>query len=365
VLILGAGPSGLALGRELRQRRIDFLILDKGTVGDSWQRMPTKLNLVSPWKWNRLTRDSRHRFAPNAQLTRAEFLDYLREFAAEFKLPVIPHSEVSLVERGHGRFRVHTSRGDFSADIVVNSTGYFSRPNVPRMDGDIETKIARLHYAQFSDAQQILSLAGRNGLVLIVGKRLSAGQTALELFDAGLHVALSHRTPIRFSVDDWLWPLVYRTFGYIETVRLKMQAASAGKLDVRMAGGRMPKLIRSGAIQTFPAIARYESEAVVFENGATLKPAVVIYATGFAANLGFLDSLGLEVHAETGVPLTRNMESVSVPNLFFLGFEMLRNFQSRFLRGIRNDAVVLAATIEQRVALLPRRNPEDLPPINC
>ena len=112
----------------------------------------------------------------------------------------------------------------------------------------------------------------------------------------------------------------------------------------------MRKLIRSGAVATFPAIARFEKDFVLFTNGERLAPGIVFYTTGFAPALRHLAELNLMLCSETGTPLTRQMESISVPNLFFLGFEMLRNFQSRFLRGIRNDAVLLAEVIEQRTA---------------
>jgi putative flavoprotein involved in K+ transport len=115
-----------------------------------------------------------------------------------------------------------------------------------------------------------------------------------------------------------------------------------------MPGGRVRKLIESGAIQCFPAIRRFEQRAVAFENGQTAAPDIVIFATGFAPALKHLATLHLQSCSETGVPLTRNMESVSEPGLFFLGFEMLRNFRSRFLRGIRKDAVVLAEIIAAR-----------------
>jgi hypothetical protein len=89
---------------------------------------------------------------------------------------------------------------------------------------------------------------------------------------------------------------------------------------------------------------------VIFEDGRELRPGLVFYATGFAPALRHLEALQLQVCRETGVPLCHDLESIDAPNLFFLGFDMLRNFQSRFLRGIRNDAVVLAQRLEARLA---------------
>jgi hypothetical protein len=349
VLIIGAGPSGLTLARELQQRGVEFVVLEKGEVGDSWQRMPKSLKLVSPWKCNWLSTSDRNRHGSNDQLTRAEFLDYLRGYATAHGIPVQTNCEVFSVRREADRFHISTSQGDFVSKMVVNATGYFSNPVRPQIEGAATTAIPQLHYGDYQSAEQLRAIAGPNALVLLVGKRLSAGQTMLELVDAGFRVALSHRTPIRFGVDEWLWPFIYRNFVHLEKLKLMLSAGRARALDVRMAGDRAKKLIQSGAVATFPAIACFEENSVVFANDERFAPGIVLYTTGFAPALRHLAGLNLMLCSETGTPLTHQMESTSVPDLFFLGFEMLRNFQSRFLRGIRNDAVELADLIEGRL----------------
>jgi putative flavoprotein involved in K+ transport len=352
VAIIGAGPAGLALGRHLRRCGIEFRIFEKQQVGASWKRMPNHLKLVSPWKWNWLDVNSRHRFAANAQLTRDEFGSYLAEFAREHELPISDNCDAQEIARAGTGFVVRTTCGDFEARIVVSATGYFSNPVVPGIIGADETHIRRIHYADYTDARAVAADIGNGGRVLLVGKRLSAGQIALELVDAGLDVAISHRTPIRFGVDDWLWPAVYRTFAYAERLRLCFGRGTS--LDVRMAGGRARTLIENNTIRCFPSIRRFERDAVVFENDAKEFFDLVIFATGFAPALRFLAVLEIDTCPRTGLPLARNMESTSTPNLFFLGLDMARNFQSRFLRGIRNDAAVLANVIAERIATAPK-----------
>jgi putative flavoprotein involved in K+ transport len=353
VAVIGAGPAGLALGWELQGRNVPFVILEKGEAGESWSRMPRALKLVSPWKWNWLTAELSEAFPANAQLTRAEFSDYLRHFAERHALPVRSGCAVTRIERQGEEFQLSTSHGEIRAALVVAASGYFSNPVQPRVPGDETTRIPRFHFANYGSAAELAHVTGANSSVLIVGKRLSAGQVALELSDAGFSVAISHRTPIRFGVDDWLWPLVYRNFAYAEAARL-MCGWRGGPIDVRMPGGRVRKLIEHGHIKTFPAIAKFTETSVVFEEGQSFSPGAVLYATGFAPALDYLGALPVTRCSATNVPLTRNMESVSVPNLFFLGFEMLRNFQSRFLRGIRKDAVVLGDMIAARAATLPQ-----------
>src|SRR4029077_12015566 len=79
------------------------------------------------------------------------------------------------------------------------------------------------------------------------------------------------------------------------------------------------------------------------------QPDAVIYATGFRPALHHLASLALALDAQSGRPQLDGLESVSAPDLFFIGLDHGRNFQSRFIRGIRNDAVVLAERLEQRL----------------
>ena len=120
--------------------------------------------------------------------------------------------------------------------------------------------------------------------------------------------------------------------------------------DVKMQGGRPRQLIESGRVKTFPAIQRFERDRVIFDDGASLQPDLVLYATGFRPALRHLAPLRIEYAGPTPLPVLRELESVSVPGLFFLGLDGARNFQSRFLRGIRRDAAFLAGKLEQRLS---------------
>jgi putative flavoprotein involved in K+ transport len=352
VLIVGAGPAGLALGFELKQRGVACLILERGAAaGESWRRMPMRLKLVSPWKANRLPGTPSGLFPRHHETTREEFLRYLKAYARDNQLPVHTGVEVRAVERDReSSFRVPSSGGEFTSRMVVNATGYFSHPFVPSIAGADSTHVPQVHVADFRDAECVRQRLGRpSGQVLVVGQRLSAGQTMVELVNAGFDVALSHRSPLAFGSGPLSWWFLFRIFPWLEAVKLKRQGERAPANDVKMQGGRARELIESGAVMTFPAISRFEHDAVHFANGATLTPDLVIYATGFRPALAHLSSLGLEWDTASGSPRLHDLESVSVPGLFFLGLDGARNFQSRFIRGIRNDARFLAERIEQRL----------------
>jgi putative flavoprotein involved in K+ transport len=353
VLVIGAGPAGLALGYELKRRGISFLILERGaTAGHCWQQMPTGLKLVSPWKANRLPGSRADEFPPNAAIGAADYSAWLRAYAREHALPVQSGLEVRGIIRGpDGVFRVQAGDREFISHLIVNATGYFSNPFVPRIPGACDSAIPQRHTAHYKNAQALRALVGKaNPLVLIVGKRLSAGQTMVELIDAGFKVALSCRGHLQFGAGPLGWWIFFRIHPWLERLKLKVRGAAARGIEVRMPGGRARRLVENGAVQCFPEIVKFEKHAVLFTNGTRLQADAVIYATGFRPALNHLASLSLELD-RSGRPQLRDLESISTPGLYFIGLDQARNFQSRFIRGIRQDAAWLAERLERRLAV--------------
>jgi putative flavoprotein involved in K+ transport len=351
VLILGAGPAGLTLASELKQRAVDCLLLEKAsTVADSWVRMPSHLKLVSPWKANWLPSADPRRFPPNHALSAAEYGSWLQQYARLRELPVVTNAGVRAVSRaGDGGFVVQTAAGTFTAPLIVNATGCFANPFVPEAPGARESSIPQLHFATFRDAEHLRGVIGHpGGSVLIVGKRLSAGQALVELADAGFDVAISCRAPIQFGSGPIGWWVFFRIHPALERLKLKLHGNAARGFEVRMPGGRARQLIANGRVKVFPEIARFEDRSVIFSDGQSLRPGAVLYATGFRPALAHLASLGIAFDERTGQPALRGFESAQAPGLFFLGLDGLRNFRSRFLRGIREDAPLLAEELAKR-----------------
>jgi cation diffusion facilitator CzcD-associated flavoprotein CzcO len=330
---------------------LSFRILERGTgPGESWRRMPEHLKLVSPWKATRLPGESLRPWRPNHQASRAEFVDYLADYARSNALPLFSGAEVMAVRRHpSGEFAVDTSQGVLRCRRLVNATGYFQNPFLPAIEGLNTTQIPWWHVADYRSVEHVVErVRGRDKQILIVGKRLSAGQLLVELVKAGFGVSLSHRSSIEFGSGPIGWWIFFRIYPWLETRRLRRDGEAARGFDVRMPGGMARRLIRNGTVRCFPGIAQVEGKEVVFENGERFRPDGIMFATGFRAVLRHLQALNLTIDSVTGLPKTSDMESIDVPGLYFLGLDHLRNFQSRFLRGIRNDAVALG----QRLATL-------------
>jgi putative flavoprotein involved in K+ transport len=352
VLVLGAGPAGLAAGYHLKERGIPCLILEKGTApGNSWRQMPTNLKLISPWKTNSLPQHGSNGFPRHYQVSRVEYADYLQRYADQVQLPIRAGVTVKRIEKNpRGEFLVHTALESFSCRILLNATGYFSNPVVPEIPGADQTRIAQMHVAQYKDPAALRRQIGKpSGKVLIVGKRLSAGQTMVELHQAGFEVAFSARDRIQFGVGRLAWWFFYRAFPWFEWLALKLPGQRKRTSAVPMQGGAAKQLIRSGCVKVFPAIRRFERDAAVFDDGTRFEADAIIYATGFQPALRHLDTFCLAFDREKNIPVLNELESASVPGLFFLGLDRSRTFRSRFIRGIREDAAFVVKRIAQRL----------------
>ena len=351
-LIIGAGPAGLALTFELKRRGVESLLLESGpAVAHSWANMPTRLKLVSPWKANCLPGSDPRCFPPNHEMTRAEYCSVLQQYARLNHLPVLTNATVHHVTlRTDDAFVVHTSAGTFNTPLLVNATGCFANPFTPEFPGARESSLPQFHFATYRDAERLREATGKSSSrVLIVGKRLSAGQALVELVDAGFEVALSCRGPIQFGAGPIGWWMFFRIHPALERLKLRLKGAAASGFPTVMPGGRARRLIQSDHVKTFPDIARFEGRRVVFTDGRSLEPDAVLYATGFRPALAHLASLRLKLDERTGQPALCSFESAEVPGLFFLGLDRLRNFRSRFIRGIREDASLLADELATRV----------------
>ena len=342
VLIIGGGPAGLSMSYELARRGIDSLILEAGPVaGASFSVFPRNI-FFGPWVNNLLPGSSVHwRWILNRS-TQPSYARYLQEYCRANHLPIRTGVKVDSVAKVGEQFRLETSAGIYEAPLVVNCTGYFAKPFIPEFPGSGETPIKQMHVAQYRDANTVRQLLGKStGRILVVGKRLSAGETMTELYHAGFQVTLAHRGKLLFGPSQFqealISPLVwvYERVGAYLGIRLNSYP--------RMAGGESKRLIRSGAIPTRPNLERFVDDKVRFQNGFEEKFDLIIYATGYRAALDHLKGV-----LGNDEPELNGMESRTVPGLFFLGLDGLRTFRSRFLRGIRRDSLALAEVVARR-----------------
>ncbi len=201
VLIIGAGPTGLACAIEARRSGYSVVALDKGCVVNSLYNYPTNMTFFTTPE---LLEIGDVPFVTAQQKpSRAEALEYYRKVAEFYRLDVRQYHNVIRAEGADGAFLVHCTDSlarplEFLARKLVVATGYYDLPNQLDVPGEGLPKVT--HY--YREPHPF-----NNSDVVVVGAKNSAAIAALELWRHGARVTLVHRGPaIASSVKYWIKP---------------------------------------------------------------------------------------------------------------------------------------------------------------
>ena len=201
LLIVGAGPSGLATAIAARQAGLDYVVVEKGLLVNSIFNFPTHMVFFTTPEL--LEIGGLPLITPYDKPTRLEALRYYRRVVDTFGLQIAFQEEVAAIEREDGVFAVVTRgrRGTQRvrhARVVVLATGYYDLPNHLGVPGEDLPHVK--HY--YSDAHPFYRQR-----VVVVGGRNSAAEAALEIFRGGGHVTLVHRrAALGDSIKYWVRP---------------------------------------------------------------------------------------------------------------------------------------------------------------
>lgn len=345
VLVIGAGPSGLAVTACLKQAGVACDLVDRGgACGGAYRALHAEMMLLSPARYTQLPGLPIQSAGEYVRV--AEYRTYLEEYVRHFDL-VAEHREVSAIEAGEHGFRVHfadlKTMGDYR--VVVVAAGMVDCPSLPDVPGlslqrgDV-TAPQTLHSRDWPGAQ---GHAGRR--VLVVGGGMSGVEIAEECAFAGIDVAISSRRAIR--------PVNRRLLGrdvhhWVHLVSHLLPLWAFGSFCDRLPA--LPsfdrgfrKMTAAGRISVRPELRRVDGTCATFSDGTSADFDSVVCATGYRFETPFLPT---EVRrGARGQPVLSQNESVSWPGLFFIGYPCGRIFPSEFLRGIALDAPRVARRI--------------------
>jgi thioredoxin reductase (NADPH) len=272
LLVVGAGPTGLACAIEAQKVGLRVAIVDKGCVCNSIFHYPAHMSFFTTPE---LLEIGGIPFpSPNQKPTRNEALQYYRLVAAYYRLDVRAYHRVERVSGFDGAFTVHTlDRFGRSAAIQARklaiATGYYDLPNFLHIPGENLSKVR--HY--YDDSHPYFGMD-----VVVIGGKNSAAITALELWRGGARVTLSCRgREVSQHVKYWIKP----------------------DLENRIRDGQIKAYFQSRAVEITP-------DAVIIETSQgpkTLKNDFVFAMTGYHPDFTFLESLGVRLEGANRQPV--------------------------------------------------------------
>jgi len=189
VVVVGGGPAGLATSQQLRQHGVPHRVLERGdTVGYTWANLYESLTLHTGKHMSSLPGMAFPRSAP-LFVSRQDFLEYLRSYAARFELAIETGCEVHRITPTDGTWTVSTNRGVLAADCVVVATGIVANPKAPHFPGQEQFAGRLAHSVAYRRPD---GYVGRR--VLVVGVGNSGAEIGSEIARAGGEVTVAVRS---------------------------------------------------------------------------------------------------------------------------------------------------------------------------
>jgi cation diffusion facilitator CzcD-associated flavoprotein CzcO len=372
VVVVGAGPAGIAAALSLRDRDVKVIVLDRAEqVASSWRTRYDHLRLNTGRQFSHLPKRRYPRGTPTFP-SRDQVVEHIETSAGG--LDIRFNTTVDRIDRKAGGWRLHTSAGDFEARQVIVATGYDHTPHVPQWSGAQGFTGELLHSSAYRNPTRYV---GKR--VLVVGSGSSGMEIAHDVATGGAaRVWMAVRTPPNIMLRSGPGALpgdVIATPLYHLPPRIADQIARRARLraigDLTKFGlpipdegpfqrgarlGVAPALvdmavvnaIKDGVIDVVQPPQSFDGGTVSLLDGTRLHPDVVICATGYRRGLESLVG-HLDVLNERGVPRAPRGEPVA-DGLRFLGFlprPSQLGYTSKRARQIANEIAKRPALARQ------------------
>lgn len=304
VVVIGAGPAGLAVSACLKRADVPHVLLERGeSVAPAWRGHYDRLHLHTSRAFSSLPHRPIPRSYPRYP-SRDQVVEYLETYARTECVAPSLGVEVRRLEHDGDGWVVETSEGTLRAKAVIVATGANGEPRAPSWPGLEGFPGTILHSSDYRNGRE---LDGQD--VLVVGFGNSGGEIALDLVEHGARPAVSVRSPVNVIPRDVLgvpvlaiaiplsrlparladlliWPIL-RAY-YPSYRRLGLRRATRGPFRQIAEDGRIPLLdigtireIRRGRIEVLGDVADVSGSSVRFADGASRAFDAIVFATGY------------------------------------------------------------------------------------
>lgn len=177
VIVIGGGPSGITCGYYLKERGIDYLILEKEEMLHTWRNERwDSFYLVTPNWMTYLPGFENEIPYNNEYMSKAEILNILERYLEYVAPRYCEHTDIQSVERVGEQYHLQTNRGVYMCDHIIVASGMYSEPFIPSVSEKLPSDIFQMHSSDYKGPDQL-----NPGNTLVVGSGWSGVQIALEI----------------------------------------------------------------------------------------------------------------------------------------------------------------------------------------
>ncbi len=316
VLIIGAGPIGIACALECKKKGLDYVVVEKGALTNSIYNYPLNMTFFSTSE--KLEIDEIPFISNNPKPNRNEALEYYRRVATSNKLHINLYENIKSVEKSGKYFTVISEKNTYKAKNIIVSTGFYDIPKMLNVPGEGLPKVK--HY--FKEAHPYVMQK-----VIVVGASNSAVDAALEIWRKGGEVTMVIREPqIGERVKYWVKP----------------------DIENRVKEGSIPVFFDSEIEEI------KETEVIIKtpKGSKTLKNDFVIALTGYRPDFEFLRKLGIEFSQDENYYPKYNPETMesNVKGLYLAGV-ICGGMETHkwFIENSRVHAKIIAEHISEKI----------------
>jgi thioredoxin reductase (NADPH) len=316
IVIIGAGPIGLACGLQAKAKGLRYLILEKGCLVNSLYHYPVNMTFFSTSE--RLEIGNIPFVSNQAKPARNEALEYYRRVAVSAALDIRLFEEVLCVVKKEMQFVVKTAKAAYTARNIIVATGFYGIPFLLNAKGEELPKVTHYyndpHFYAFQD-------------VLVVGANNSAVDAALETWRKGARVTMVVRgNEIGERVKYWARPDIVNR-------------------------------IKEGSVKAYfnSTVAEIREGEVLIntpDGQITVPNDRVIAMTGYQPDLSFLETMGIRLSADDiRKPVyDSDTHETNVPGIYLAGVICGgMNTHSLFIENSRDHAVKIVDHICSRI----------------
>lgn len=286
ILIVGAGPIGLACGIEAKKAGLSYVIVDKGCLVNSLYNYPKNMTFFSTSE--RLEIGEVPFISHNPKPTRSEALEYYRRVAASWELNTQLYERIEKVNKEGKEFKILSNKTSYEAKNLIIATGFYDLPYSLNVQGEDLPKVK--HYYDEPHPYYDMNVA-------VVGAANSAVDVALEVYRKGARsvTMVIREEEINPRVKYWVRPDIEN--------RIKEES------------------IQAYFQSNITRITEHAIEVKTPREVVTIPNDFVLAMTGYQPDFSFLKRVGVEIGTDEFKTPTYNNATMetNIPGVYLAG----------------------------------------------